>query len=105
MRKERARAEVGYEIHLDRALKRPGEAARYLNAALKDGDPRVFLLALRDVARACGMSRVARLSGLNRESLYRMLSRRGNPELNGLGKLLGALRLKLAVVPDLRESE
>lgn len=75
------------------------EAAAYLNAALEDGDNEVFLLALRNVAdaRLGGMSKLAEATGLNRESLYRMLSENGNPELNSLSRLLQALGLKLAV--------
>ena len=58
------------------ALKNPDEAAQYLNACLGDEDVRVFLLALRDVADARGgMRALARDARLNRESLYRMLSK------------------------------
>ena len=79
-------------------LSEPGEAAGYLNASMKERDPRVLLLALRHVAEAQGgMSRVARLAGLNRENLYRMLSLNGNPEFRGLMRVFGALGLRLAV--------
>lgn len=89
-----------YEEDLTRALREPAEASRYLNAALEEGDVEVFLLALRDVSRSLGgMTKVARLAKLNRENLYRMLSRNGNPELRGLGSLLKALGLRLAVKP------
>lgn len=89
-----------YEEDLIRALREPAEAARYLNAALAEGDVEVFLLALRDVSRSLGgMTKVSRLSKLNRENLYRMLSRNGNPELRGLAGLLKALGLRLAVRP------
>jgi probable addiction module antidote protein len=57
----------------------PEEAAVYLNAALEDGDPQFFLLTLRDVAEASGMGRLAGETRLNRESMYRMLSKQGNP--------------------------
>ena len=78
------------------------EAAAYLNAALEEGNNEVFLLALRNVAdaRLGGMSKLAEATGLNRESLYRMLSDNGNPELNSLSRLLQALGLKLAVETD-----
>src|SRR5579872_1472125 len=57
-------------------------AAQYLNACLEDNDPRVFLLALREVAEARGGIRsLWRNAHLNRESLYRMLSKSGNPSL------------------------
>ena len=91
-----------YQDSLLESLADANEAAAYLNAALEDGDNEVFLLALRNVAdaRVGGMSRLAEATGLNRESLYRMLSENGNPELNSLSRLLQALGLKLAVETD-----
>jgi probable addiction module antidote protein len=80
----------------------PSAAASYLNAAMKEGDKKLFLIALRNVAQARmgGMSKLAEATGLNRESLYRMLSGKGNPELKSLDKLLHALGLKIAVEVD-----
>jgi len=79
-------------------LQDPGAAAQYLNACLEDGDPRVFLMALRDVAAARGGIRVlSREARLNRESLYRMLSKSGNPSLDSLSAVLHACGLRLAV--------
>src|SRR5262245_49648141 len=75
----------------------PQEAAAYLTVALEEGDSAVFLLALRNVADARGMSAVAAKAQLNRESLYRMLSERGNPQLDSLTALLEALDLRLAI--------
>jgi len=91
-----------YQESLIAALADPLEAAEYLNAALEDGDKELFLLALRNVAEARlgGMSKLAAASGLNRESLYRMLSGKGNPELKSLDRLLHALGLKIAVEVD-----
>lgn len=91
-------ATVSYRDDLLRSLKNSDEAARYLNACLEDEDPRVFLLALRDVADARGGIRMlSREAKLNRESLYRMLSRAGNPSLDSLAAILNALGLHLAV--------
>jgi probable addiction module antidote protein len=91
-----------YKEHLKEALADPLEAASYLNAAMEEGNKELFLLALRNVAEARlgGMSKLAASTGLNRESLYRMLSENGNPELNSLDRLLHALGLKLAVEVD-----
>ena len=87
-----------YEDVLDEDLQDPAEAAEYLNACLEDGDPEVFLLALRDVARARGgVAKLAQATNLNREHLYRMLSETGNPELKSLEALLDALGFRLAV--------
>jgi probable addiction module antidote protein len=86
-----------YEGGLKEDLVDPGEAAEYLNAALEDGSQEVFLLALKDVADAKGVSEIARQSSLNRENLYRILSRKGNPKLNSLNSVLRSVGLKLAV--------
>jgi probable addiction module antidote protein len=91
-----------YHDLLLKQLKDPAEAAAYLEAALEEGDDQVFLLALRDVAEAHGMARVAAEANLNRESLYRMLSEEGNPRLSSLEALLRAFGLRLAV--EVRES-
>jgi probable addiction module antidote protein len=87
-----------YEQVLDEDLQDPAEAVAYLNACLQDEDPEVFLLALRDVARARGgVAKLAETTDLNREHLYRMLSENGNPELRSLEALLDALGFRLAV--------
>ncbi len=88
---------VKYEDGLKKALTDPDEAAAYLNAALDDGSQEVFLMALRDVADAKGLARLARETSLNRENMYRILSERGNPQLSSLKTLLESLGLKLAV--------
>jgi len=91
-----------YQESLIAVLADPMEAADYLNVALEDGDKERFLLALRNVVemRLGGISQLATATGLNRESLYRMLSGKGNPELKSLDRLLHALGLKLAVEAD-----
>ena len=83
-----------YEDHLMESLKDPEAAARYLTACLEDGDPEVFLLALRDVAEARGgMRKLSKQTSLNRENLYRMLSKSGNPTLSSLGPVLTSMGL------------
>lgn len=87
-----------YEKHLLEDLKDPREAAAYLSEALGDKNPEVFLLALRDVTKVHGgIGKLAEKSSLNRESLYRMLSEKGNPELQSLDTLLKALGFRLRV--------
>jgi probable addiction module antidote protein len=87
-----------YEEFLDETLQDPAEAAAYLDACLEGGDPNVFLIALRDVARARGgIAKLAENTSLNREHLYRMLSENGNPELRSLEALLDALGFRLSV--------
>lgn len=93
--------QTAYQRDLIESLKDPVEAAAYLNAAIEDGDRAVFLLALRNVAKACGgMSALARKAQLSRESLYRTLSDKGNPEIKSLTAILHAMGLKLAIEPE-----
>ncbi len=93
------RSSVDYELGLKEALADPKEAAAYLNAALEDNSQDVFLMALRDVANARGLTRLARETLLSRENMYRILSEKGNPQLSSLRALLDSLGLKLAVEP------
>ena len=78
----------------------PKLAAEYLNAAAADGDARVYLAALRTVAEAKGMAKVAKAAGVPRESLYRALSANGNPRFSTLHAVLKATGLKMAVEQD-----
>ena len=76
-------------------LKSEDDMAAYLEAALEDGDPALVAAALGDIARAKGMSDVARETGLGRESLYKALSPDGNPALSTILKVVKALGLRL----------
>jgi probable addiction module antidote protein len=71
------------------------DMAAYLEAALEDGDPALIGAALGDIARAKGMTQIARDTGLGRESLYKALSPEGNPEFATILKVINALGLKL----------
>jgi probable addiction module antidote protein len=71
--------------------------AEYLSAALEDPNPEVFLLAVRNVAKARGIAKVAQDSGLGRESLYKALSPGAKPRYETVRKLMDALGLKLTV--------
>ncbi len=73
--------------------------AEYLTAALEDSNPEVFLTAVRDVARARGMTQLAKDAGLGRESLYKALTAGAKPRYDTLLKLLQALGVKLTVTP------
>ena len=75
------------------------DMANYLEAALGEGDAAVIAAALGDIARAKGMSQVARESGLGRESLYKALSPAGNPEFATILRVVAALGLQLHVAP------
>jgi probable addiction module antidote protein len=76
----------------------PQFAAEYLNAVLEDGDQDELMVALRRVATAFGgVGQVAAAADLNATTLYRTLSRRGNPELKSLTAILKAMGLRIAV--------
>ena len=92
-----------YEKGLKEDLTDPVEAAEYLNAALEDGSQEVFLMALKDVANAKGISEISRSTNLNRENLYKILSIEGNPKLKSLNSVLRSLGLKLAVEVENRQ--
>jgi|ERR1019366_9339030 probable addiction module antidote protein len=90
---------------------RPYDAAEYLeddetiaeyleeamNVAMEDSDPGFLVHALGTVARARGMSQIAKDAGLSRESLYKALGAEGNPEFGTVLKVLQALGLKLSI--------
>lgn len=78
-------------------LNTPADIAAYLDAWLEDGTPEELLRALSTVARARGMTELARQSGISREALYRALSESGNPTLDTLVRVLKALGVRLAV--------
>ena len=87
-----------YHDVLIRALKDPAEAAEYLNAVLEEKDPKMFLVALRNVAEARGgISKLSHQTKLNRANLYRIFSKSGNPEIQTLSHILNNLGLRLAV--------
>jgi probable addiction module antidote protein len=86
------------EAIIRRLRKDPQFAAEYVKAALEDTEePLVLLLALRHLAQARGIAKVAKAAGIERESLYRALSRRGNPRLSTLVAVTKAIGLKLTV--------
>jgi probable addiction module antidote protein len=79
-------------------LRTPEEMAAYLDACIEeaDGDAAFIAKALGDIARAQGMTQVARDSGLSRESLYKALSGERSPSFDTILKVVTALGLKLS---------
>jgi probable addiction module antidote protein len=75
-------------------------SAAYLEAAIETGEPGDLMAALRDIADAHGgVSYIAKTTGLGRETLYRTLSKKGNPQLSSLMPILEAVGLRLVVAP------
>lgn len=96
----KSRTSISHEKALLRELREDPEfAAEYLKAAIDEADePGVLLLALRRVAEARGgVAKVAKSAGIERESLYRALSARGNPRLSTLVAVTKAMGLKITV--------
>ena len=78
-------------------LRTKQDIAAYLNAALEDGDPDLLKTALGNIARAKGMTEIAKTAGLGRANLYKALSGAGNPEFATVASVLKALDLRLSV--------
>ncbi|PWW46778.1 addiction module antidote protein [Melaminivora alkalimesophila] len=76
------------------------EVAEYLRQVLEDGDPAELAAALGDVARARGMTQLARDTGLSRESLYKSLSGERAPSSDTLFKVIRAMGFKLSLHPQ-----
>jgi probable addiction module antidote protein len=74
--------------------------AEYLNAALEDENPNVFLIAVSDVAKARGMAQLAKDTGLGRESLYKALAPGAKPRYDTVLKLMRALGVQLHAIPS-----
>jgi probable addiction module antidote protein len=93
-------ASVSHDEIMKKKLKHdPKFAVEYLKAAIEDTDePKVLLIALRRITEARGgFAKIARMAGIERESLHRALSARGNPRLSTLVAVTKAIGLKLTI--------
>ena len=82
-------------------LKTSRDIAAYLNEVLEEGDPKLLMVALRNVADARGgVAALAAQTGLNRESLYKTLSGKRNPGIETINAILHAFHLRLNVTAD-----
>lgn len=96
---------ASYHDELIELLKNPKEANLYLRIAMEefqeDGNTEALLVALRNITEAKGgMGQLARKTHLNRQNLYHVLSKNGNPTLDTFGLILRGLGYKLAIQPD-----
>ncbi len=96
------KASIPFDETSKTLLGNPTVAAMYLEEILADGNIELFTAALKDVAaaRVGSMSALSRKTDLNREQLYRTLSKKGNPRLETLTKVLHALGLRISVIPE-----
>lgn len=91
---------VAYQNYLLETLKNPEEAAGYLNAALEGKNAAVFLLALQNVVQAQGgIAIIAQKTRKSRTSLYKTLSRNGNPYLATTNDILAVMGMQFRIVP------
>lgn len=93
------------ELQLLESLRKPKEADLYLHIAMEeyheDGDAEALLVALRNIAEARGgVGQLAKKTHLNRQSLYHVLSKKGNPTLDTFELILKGLGYRLAIQPD-----
>jgi probable addiction module antidote protein len=97
---------IDYHDYLIESLKDSKEAAGYLNAALEDNDIEGFLEALRNVVEAQGgMTQLAKKTTKGRNSLYKTVSKSGNPYLRNTNDILHALGFQLAVMPHMTKPD
>jgi probable addiction module antidote protein len=99
---------TSYHDELVESLKKPKEADLYLHIAMEeyheDGDVEALLIALRNIAEARGgMGQLAKKTHLNRQNLYQVLSKKGNPTLDTFELILKGLGYRLTIQPDERE--
>lgn len=103
-RKKRKQQTIDYKELLFKDLKNIDYAAGYLTTALEEGQD-VFLLAVRDVAQALGsITGLAKATDLNRENLYDMFSKDGNPRLSSLLPVIKKLGFEVKFTPKLHGS-
>lgn len=88
-----------HDDYLNKALKDPKEAARYLNAAAEENDQALIIAALAQVAKAHGLSRTAKMAAISRMGLYKTLSKKGNPEFRTFMGVLRASGLQMSFRP------
>jgi probable addiction module antidote protein len=91
-----------YDYDVADYIKTETDIRLYIEAAFEDGDPEIIASALGDVARIRGMAKIAQKAGVNRESLYRSLSKTGRPNFKTITSVINSLGFKLAVLPRKR---
>ena len=91
--------DMSFDDHMVQSMKDPAQAAAYIEAVIDLEDPAALLVALRHVAKAHGMTEVARRADVGDKNLFKALSATGNPTLATVHKVLAAVGLRLSVEP------
>jgi probable addiction module antidote protein len=81
-------------------LKTDEDIAEYLSVVIEDGDPALLAVTLGDIARARGMTQIAKDAGIGREALYKALRADSSPHFDTIARVCKALGVKLVVQPD-----
>ena len=81
-------------------LKDNEDMAAYLSVVIEENDPALLVAALGDIARARGMSEIAKASGITREALYRALRPTSQPRFETISRVCAALGLRLTVTAE-----
>ncbi len=81
-------------------IKTEEDVIAYLDAAFEDGDPKLIAAVLGNIARSKGMAKIAKKTGLGRESLYKSFSKDGNPGFMTVFKVVQALGYRLTITAD-----
>jgi len=93
-----------FQADLLKKLKNPKFAAHYITAAMEENDEDFLSQALSDVVKAHGTSKIAKASHLTRQALYKMFSPKGNPTLQSVNSILGAVGLRVSIEPKRKRS-
>lgn len=93
-----------FQADLLKKLKDPKFAANYVMAAIEENDADFLAQALSDVVKAHGTSKIAKASRLTRQALYKMFSPKGNPTLQSVNSVLGAVGLRVSIEPKKKKS-
>ncbi|MBX3022642.1 MAG: putative addiction module antidote protein [Bdellovibrionales bacterium] len=90
---------VGFEEDLIEKLRDPEFASAYIMSAIVDNDIEFLPIALGDVAKAYGISKLADKTGINRRTLYKVFDKNGHPSFNLVMRIMGSLGMELEVRP------
>ena len=100
-KKQRRSKSKGYDAFLTKQLRDPEMASEYLSTAVRESSLEGFLIALKSVAEAHGgIGALAKVTKLNRQSMYKMFSERGNPTVSSLLTVLHALGIEVSFAPQ-----
>ena len=86
-----------FEDDLLERLKDPEYAVVYIESALEENDPDFLQVALGDVIKAHGVSKVSEITGLTRQAIYHIVSKNGNPSIRNINKLLNSVGLEIEI--------